>query len=185
MKRFACIVVAALLLTSVGLTIRGDTEGSATASIFCVVDPDVAVAVNTPIVDAGTVQRGKFSAVINFRVDANIQSVYLYAEATPLYKGDDPASEVAPINLDLSAGVTIQPTNANPMAGASNVASYVEDTMIGNYPAKKTEMICYESGQNNHFSQDVFVTVVWDQDQLEKPTGEYSGKVKLSCLLMP
>jgi hypothetical protein len=137
-------------------------------------------------VDAGTVQTGEFCATITFRVDANLQQVCLLVEASPLYKGDDPnGEEVPPIPLDLSSGVEISPTNAYPLGGRDKIASYLEDSMIGNFPAKKTESICYESSQNNHFSQDVLVTVCWNQDDPEKPTGEYSGKVRLTALLLP
>ena len=186
MKRFAILLMIALFVVSVGLTIRGDTEGDATATVFVVVDPNVAVTAGTPIVDAGTVQMGQFCATIRFRVDANLQQVSLSVEASDLWKGDDPlGTEVLPIPLDLSAGAVIAPTNAMPLAGGSTTASYTGDTQIGNFPAKSTELIAFESSQNNHFSQDVFVTVCWNQDDPEKPTGEYSGKVKLNCILLP
>ena len=178
-------ILPALLLVS-GLVAYADMEGSASAHVYVKVDPNVAVGAEA-IVDAGTVQTGDFTATIKFRVDANLQAVYLYAAASPLYKGDDPTNnDVLPIPLELSAGIEIAPTNANPMEGGSNVAGYTSAAVdIEGFPGITTEMICFESSQNNHFSQDVFVTVVWNQDDPEKPTGEYSGKVKLWALLMP
>jgi len=178
-------ILPALLLAS-GLVAYADLEGSASAHVYVKVDPNVAVGAQA-IVDAGTVQMGEFCATVQFRVDANLQAVYLYAAASPLYKGDDPTNdEVLPIPLALSSGIEIAPTNANPMEGGSNVAAYTSTSVdIDGFPGTTTEMICFESSQNNHFSQDVFVTVCWNQDDPEKPTGEYSGKVKLWALLMP
>ena len=189
MRKLTLLAIAALMVTSAGLTLQADLSGCATATVYAIVDPNCTVGVNTAVVQANggnAVQTGDFCATISFRIDANLQSLYLYAAASPLFKGDDPTNdEVAPIPLDLSAGVVIAPTNANPMAGGSNVASFTEATMIDAFPAMQTEMICFESSQNNHFSQDVLVTVCWTQDDPEKPTGEYSGKVKLCCVLMP
>lgn len=178
-------LVPALML--VASNVRGDLEGSASAHVYVRVDPNVAVGALTPIVDAGTVQTGEFYATIIFRVDANLQSIYLYAAASPLYKGDDPTgTEVLPIPLNLSAGIEIDPDNANPMEGDSQVADYTSDVVdVDGFPATTTEMLCYESSQNNHFSQDVAVTVCWNQIDDEQPTGEYSGKVKLWAVLMP
>jgi hypothetical protein len=80
----------------------------------------------------------------------------------------------------------IAPTDANPINGGSNVAAYTgPGDPIGDYPTEMTETIVYESSQNNHFSQDVYITVTWNQGDPEKPMGQYSGKVKLTCLLLP
>ena len=46
-----------------------------------------------------------------------------------------------------------------------------------------TESLRFESSQNNHFSQDVFVTVTWIQIDPEQPTGEYSGRVRIIVFL--
>ena len=186
MKRSILFLLPVLLVASMAYA---DCVGDASANVYVKVDPNVAVSCDDPYVDAGTVQMGDFFALVKFRVDANLQYVYLYAEATELWKGDDPnGTEVAPIPLNLSNGVTIEPTNANAMGEEDNVADFLSaapDTSIDAYPAFKTEMVCFESSQNNHFSQDVTLTVWWTQDDPEKPTGEYSGKVRLTCVLIP
>jgi hypothetical protein len=178
-------LVPALML--VASNVRGDLEGSASAHVYVRVNPNVAVVAETPVVDAGTIQTGEFRATVVFRVDANLQSLYLYAAASPLYKGDDPGNDdVDPIPLNLSAGIEIDPANANPMGGDSQVADYTSDVVeVDGFPATTTEMLCFESSQNNHFSQPVSVTVCWNQIDNEQPTGEYSGKVKLWAVLMP
>jgi len=185
MRRLIFALSGLMLVGGLALVSYGDTQGMAVCTVYVNVDPNVAVAARTATVDAGTVQTGDFSAVCEFRVDANKQQVSLYVCASELYKGDDPSNtEVAPIPLNLSAGVLIDPTNANPLAGGSKVASYVgSGDPVDGFPTQCTEVIPFESSQNNHFSQSVFVTVVWTQDGPEKPLGAYSGKVKLVAML--
>ncbi|MBL7218523.1 MAG: hypothetical protein ISS69_00275 [Phycisphaerae bacterium] len=189
MKKLFLLLVVGVMLTGMVVVVRGDTEGSASAHVFVKVDPNVGVQASTAIVNAGTVQTGDFTATIDFRVDANLQVVTLYAAASPLFKGDDPlGTEVQPIPLNVTAGIEIDPDNANPLGGGSQVAAFLiggatED--IDGFPGVPTEQITFESSQNNHFSQNVRLTVTWNQDDPEKPTGEYSGKVKLTALLLP
>jgi hypothetical protein len=164
-----------------------DTSAEAIASVYATVNPNVSMSANTAIVNAGTVQTGDFSAVINFRVDANKEQVQLCVEASPLFKGDVVLNpEVPPIPLNLSAGVTIAPASANPVNAGTNVAVY---TGAGNpilgYPSEATECILFESSQAGRFSQDVLVTVTWTQSDPEKPMGQYSGKVRLLAALLP
>ena len=162
--------------------------GSAEAHVFANVVPNIAVAFAGPAngVFAGDVRFGEFSAQIPFRVDANMQSLCLYVDATPLYKGDvynrDPLVDlVSPIPLMTT--VVISPDFANPLDGADNEAELITPVPaaeISDVPgALRSESICFESGQDGHFSQGVIVTVTWDQDDPEKTQGQYSGVVKL------
>ena len=186
-KAMLILSVVALLVAAAMNTSFADTSGCAVADVYVIVDPNITVGANTPIVSAGTVQTGDFSALINFRIDANKESVCIYVEASPLYKGNDPSNnEVLPIPLNLSEGVVIDPANANPFAAGSNVASYIgAGDPIDGFPTQRTETICFESSQNGHFSQDVLVTVVWNQNDPEKPMGQYSGKVRMCAMLLP
>ena len=88
-----------------------------------------------------------------------------------------------PIPVNLSEGVEIDPDNANPINGESQVASYTGTGSYsageGTFPGKTTEEIVFESSQNGHFSQDVVVTPTWTNTNDEKPQGEYSGYVVL------
>jgi len=188
-NKLILFLLAGLMLTGVGLANNHQPhpEAGASAHVVVRVDPNVGVSAVAPIIDAGSVQTGDFSAIVEFRVDANLQFVTFYAAASPLFKADDPlGSEVAPIPLNLSEGVVIEADNGNPVMAGSNVADFIggatED--IDGYPGVPTEELTFESSQNNHFSQNVRLTVTWTQDDPEKPTGEYSGKVKLCCLLM-
>ncbi len=183
MKKLIAVIMG-LMVVGTASVCFADTENSAVAKVYVKVDPNVAIRPLTAIVNAGSVQVGLFSADVLFRVDANKESVQFFAAASPLYKGDDPKnSEVAPIPL--ANGAVIQPTNANPIAGGTNVAQYVLPTTIDEFPAQQTEAIIFESSQGGHFSQDVNVKFSWNQSDPEKPMGEYSGKVKLTALLLP
>jgi hypothetical protein len=165
-----------------------DLSGQATAHVRVLVNPNVGItAVNTTI-DAGTIQTGNFTASIDFKVDANLQEVSFQVDASPLYKGDDPTSTIVlPIPLNLSAGALIQPANGNATGGHSNVAAFSGGTgpIIQGFPTSATEVVQFSSSQNNHFSQNVNVKVVWNQGDPELPTGEYSGIVQVTALLLP
>jgi hypothetical protein len=186
MKRIAYILAVVAIL---GLTTAtyADLESSAVAKVYATVNPNVAVNYDNGVVDAGTIQTGLICADIVFRIDANKESVQIFVEASDLWKGDDPTnSEVAPILLAQAEGATIDPVNANPLGSGSNIAGFIGagDEVMG-FPTQRSETIGFESSQNNRFSQDVTVTVCWDQDDDEKPMGEYSGVVKLTSMLIP
>lgn len=161
---------------------NADLESMATAHVWVDVVSNIAVRANTPQVDMGDIQTGVFSSTIEFRVDANHEDIDLACYASDLWKGDDPANDdVPPIPLFMPAGCLIDPINANPTGGASPVASFDSGVTheVSGYPAYGTNAINFESSQNGHFSQEVYISVAWNQDDPEKPQGEYSGVVKL------
>jgi hypothetical protein len=163
------------------------SENSASCHVRVMVAPNVTMSSVASTVDAGSVQTGNFTATCVFRVDANMQIVSFFAEASPLYKGNDPTNtDVAPIPLNLSAGILLQPANGNAMGGLDNNLAYGSATGVcDGFPTVVTETKAYESSQNNHFSQNVNVVVTWNQDDPEKPMGEYSGCVRLTALVLP
>jgi len=155
-----------------------DLAGHAVAHVYVTVDPNVSVGVNTPNYDLSTIQTGEFWGELIFRVDANVEQASFCVLVTGLYKGDDPTDpEVTPIGISREDGVPIEPTDANPIAGASNVAQYVGQAEYLGFWGWSTEYVQFESSQNGIFSQDVYVTPTWEQDDPEKPRGEYSGFV--------
>jgi len=184
---FKGLLAAAVLASLAGMSF-GDTSGSATAAVRVLVNPNVGISAVNPTVDAGTVQTGDFTAGIDFQVDANQQEVSFYVAASALYKGDDPTStQVNPIPLNLSAGVLVQPANGNATGGHSNTLVFLSSPgpVVNGFPTSQTETAQYSSSQNNHFSQNVHVTVTWTQGDPELPTGEYSGVVQLTALILP
>lgn len=183
------ILMFAFVLAMAGMS-YADTEGSAVATVHAIVDRNVSVSVNTPIVDAGTVQVQEFSAIIGFRVDANVEVVSIYVAASELYKGGIVSvPEVRPIPLT-GSGVLIEPMDAGPLpVGRSNLAVWLTEQgssgpVVDGFPTRQTEVIQFESKQDGHFSQDVNVTVTWNQDDPEKPEGVYWGRVKFVALLL-
>jgi hypothetical protein len=164
-----------------------DLSGQATAHVRVLVNPNVAISAVNPTIDAGTVQTGNFTASIDFKVDANKQEVSFQVDASPLFKGNDPTSTiVAPIPVNLTAGVSIQPANGNATGGHSNSAAFTgKGAAVQGFPTSATEVVQYSSSQNNHFSQNVNVKVTWAQGDPELPTGEYSGVVQITALLLP
>lgn len=174
--------IAAALLSSSALA---DTANSVAAHVYVNVDPNVSVGVLTSNLQLPTVQVGTTTANVGFHVDANQENVWLGVTTTDLYKGDDPTNtSVNPLGVDLPMGATITPVNASPTQGASNVAVYnTSPTTYNGFNAYQTNYINFESSQNGDFSQDVQVTVGWDQNDPEQPQGEYSGYVVLYTAL--
>ena len=185
MKRIGFLVC---LLAVMGLAAMAsaDTSSSSTAHVIVSVNPNVAVStVADPAIQ--NIQTGAIEVVITYLVEANLQECSLFVEASDLFKGDDPTNgEVAPIPLDTTVPAVIDPVNANPLNGGSMDATWQGGgSPIGQYQTQLSETIEFESSQNNHFSQEVDVTVTWNQDDPEKPTGQYSGMVRLTALVAP
>jgi len=163
----------------------GNQSSKATATVAATVVPDIAVGVQTPFVNAGFVKTGVFSTDILFRIDANNEQVVISAEASALYKGGIvDGYEVLPIPV--TGDVVISPDAAGPMGTEDNVAAYTMSIGdIDGFPTLLTESIPFDSKQAGHFSQGVAISVSWDQNDTERPTGEYKGRVGLTAFLMP
>ena len=164
----------------------GATRDSATAVVRVEVQRTVSVGVLAGTVDAGVLDTGAVTAIVGFRIDSNSPSVTLYVEATGLHKaGDAGARDVAAIPVDRAAGVVIAPTDAVPAGRTSNVVTYAESTAVDGMPAETSEAIRFASSQSATFSQDVYVTAAWDQSDPQKPVGTYTGRVRLTAMIMP
>ena len=177
------IAVAVLGLLLVSSYAMADQSADATAHVYVNIDPNIAVTAIDANVQAASLQTGDVSVPITFQVDANTEAVELSAIVTNLYKGDDPSgTEVKPI-LPSGLGVIIDPANANPINGGSNLAAYsTVGTIVtdkGTFVGLTTQSITFESSQDGHFSQAVEVTPSWGNSDNEKPQGQYSGYVEL------
>jgi hypothetical protein len=183
MKGILLLAIGAIAL-AVGVA-QADPEDHAYAHVFIEVDPNMAVQPLDPAVDMGSIQTGYFTGWIPFRIDSNTQTIKVCAEASYLYKGNDPTNnEVDPIPL-AEEPIEIECDNANPTGGYD---PYLEwDGTQGDcdgFPSWKTDLLEMESSQNNQFSQECTLHVVWDQDDPEKPMGEYSGCVALWAMIV-
>jgi len=186
-KRFAILPAAlTVAVLSVAAGVVGDARDSATATVAVRVAPTVTVSPATAVVNLSVSEVGLFSATAVFGVRANVGTVHLAAAATPLFKAGDPdGTEVAPIPLDLAAGIIISPDNASPTSGMPAKADYISDTTVDGMPAKSTQAIPFRSGQLNRFDQAVRVTVTWNHSAPARPTGQYGGSIRLTALALP
>ena len=184
MRKIGLVLGLAIAVVMMATAAMAQPTSAGVAQVIVHVTPDIAVSIPTVVNDLGNFSSGEITANLLFRIDANLESLGLYAEASPLFKGDDPTNTaVPPIPVDLTAGVTIAPTNANPTGGASNVASFTSTaTTVNGFPATQTVTIPFESSQNCTFSQNVLVTVNWTLTNAQQPVGEYSGVVRLTAV---
>ena len=179
MKKLMFVLLSILLCAALTPAAYADKTASAVNGVYVLVDPNITLSAGA-YQNAGSIQTGEINAQVTFRVDANEQEVEFIARVTDLWKGDDSGSEVLPIPVDESYGVKIEATNGNPLAGGSSTVVYTgEGPTVMDMPSKETEAIVIQSSQDGHFSQNVFVTAQWNQDDPEKTIGEYSGFIEL------
>jgi transcription elongation factor Elf1 len=185
--KLLAILVVAMLVAGVAMA---DPEDGAKGKVW--VDVVANVAVNFQGTGyLGQIQTGKIEGELEFRIDANTEAVDIYLCVSDLWKGNDPAgTEVTPIPVVMDWGVKVDCENANEVAGGDNRLAYIStpctiEAKEGIFPAVCTEVGRFESSQNGHFSQSVWVYPKWRQDDNEKPMGEYSGYVKLVCAVVP
>jgi hypothetical protein len=185
MKKLLILTVVLLFVSTMFAAEPTPTSARATSSVYIQVAPAIAVSSATPLVDLGSIMSGMFSATLTWRVDANQEAVQFFLEASDLYKGDNPLDgTVAPIALNTFMKAGIIAEAGNEMNAGDNQAAWVSvGDNIGSYPTKKTETVSYESSQNGHFSQNITSTIFYIQPNPEQPTGQYSGKVRLTAIL--
>lgn len=161
--------------------------------------------------DAGpqqyTIQLTDVTVVVPFRVDANMESVFLKIWATDLYKADQSGIPYfLPLrtaeNATIIVGEYIDPQTGI-LAGGSCVQGCLNDlnntggtlafsgTTSDVGPDGQTwtwatsDEGLFESGHRGHFSHDLDVELVWGNDDAELPKGFYSGYVKMFGRLGP
>lgn len=183
MRRF--IKLPALLLLTF-LAAHGSADVSSITEVIVHIQPIVHITRPDAMILVESIGVGVLTISTDFRIDANVPSLHMYVEATDLYMDGlarDPS--VAPIPLSADSGVRISPADASPVASAGNVASFVEQCALGEFPARRSEMIHFLSSQTGIFSQDISVTVTWNQDDPTKPAGRYIGKIKFAAIHLP
>jgi hypothetical protein len=163
-----------------------DSASSGTAKVLVNVDPIIAITPTPPAII--TVQAGKFVVPVTFTIGANKQEVTFSAAGTDLWKADDPTgTEVAPIPFDQTKNCTLTLTNGNALDGADNKLPlpYTGTDAINGFPAYLSGSKTFQSSQSGHFSQDVILICGWNQNDSEKPKGQYSGYVRLIGVIVP
>ncbi|RPH61130.1 MAG: hypothetical protein EHM89_07745 [Acidobacteria bacterium] len=179
--------LSAVLLLAAAQWSRADEIAHATVHVFVFVEPSISIYPTEPRMDLGSIQTGIISGQIPFRVESNGQTVLFSAASTPLFKGGVVANpSVPPIPIRIGSGIRIDAEQANPVGGANHVTQYnTAEGDVGGLPGLTTQSVEFESGQNGRFSQGVTLGVTWDQNDPEKPTGEYSGLVVLWAMVPP
>jgi len=184
MKGKGLLVILVALVWGSGGVAFADLTSNATANVAVHVVSNVAVGVVTTVVDFGNIQTGPFGGPIIFRVDANVQVLFLGVAVSNLYKDDAPTSPYF-IPIDVAAGVGVAPVIGSELpTGEDNRLAYdLSPIFVGPFIGLQTVGGLFGSGQNNHFSQEVVVTPTWVQIDNELPTGEYSGLVMLTAVI--
>ncbi len=171
------VFVSLLLLLFIGKTSAG-TNDISTSQVRCTVAPSVTLSVaDTP--PALHVSSGLLRVRVTFRVDSNVDSLNMVVGVSNLFKAGDPDSEVAPILVDVSSGVTIEPYQ-----GTGATLHYTGKTSINGFPSEQSEAHFFQSSQDGRFSQFLDVEAVWNQDDPARPQGTYIGYVLLRAMVM-
>ena len=158
----------------------------AVTRVIGTVPASIAVAPVQPVWDLSTILNGPFSAVVTWRIEANVSSVQIMLEASALYKGDDPSNaDVAPIPLDTNRPVDISAEHAHDTSGSDRAAWISAGAPIDSFPTVRTQVLTYESSQLGLFSQLVTTRIYYNQQEQIKPMGQYSGRVKITTLIPP
>jgi hypothetical protein len=190
MKKIYMIIIGLFCLGltfGMGYTAYADEVSSAVETVTVTVDPNIGVQPLAMAVDAGTIQTGNFSALLTFRIDANSEQVGMMIEASGLYKGADPTSTmVTPIPVNSSVPVMVMPTYGNAMNNMPNELPWTETVgdPIQGFPTIQTQTVDFESAENGTYSQNVSYQISYNQDDPEKPIGQYTGKVRLTVMLI-
>ena len=187
--KFIAPLSAALLLAG-AQGAWANTEAHATVQVYVEVEPSITISPSAPAIHLGSVQTGVISGQVPFRVDSNGQLVQFRAATTPLFKGgvagNSVLASVPPIPIRRESGIRINAEHANAAGGEDEVVDYVgPEGDVEGFPGLTTQSVEFESSQNNHFSQAVTLQVTWNQNDPEKPTGEYSGLVVLWAMVPP
>ncbi|MBA3016511.1 MAG: hypothetical protein KKD63_04795 [Proteobacteria bacterium] len=177
------VLLGVFIFTVAFYTLCHGAAQQATATTSYEVDTQIAVQALTPTVFLTATGGGEISGTVEFGVEANVSTVRLFLENTPLYYERDDNGEVPPIPLNRGAGVIIETQDAVPR---SHIANYEKDgELVSDLPSLQTETVTFTSQQGYIFSQRLQVTISWTQNEQILPAGTYTGKMRLTCLVEP
>jgi hypothetical protein len=169
--------------------VHADRTGRAEFDVHVVVHADIFIGGGTSpsgFVDMGRMQTGPVCAWVRWWVEANTEAVRFYVAASDLWKGSDPFSVyVRPIPLYREGGVEFDVEYGGPIRGQGLVRPFRAQIQVDGFPAWQTDYLTIESSQAGHFSQYVTTSMCWNQDDPDKPQGEYGGIVALWGFVVP
>lgn len=180
-KRAFCFLFLFLLIAAGQIQVRAYSSSS-TAEAVVNYQIQLAVAAVEPKILIDFSGTGSIDCDVEFAVSANTSDVQMYIEATDLhFEKDHP--NVTPIPLNISAGATIDPVGA---VGATRTAGFQgSGSPIDGLETYQSQKLSFTSPDSLTFNHQVFVSLEWNQESLERPAGEYTAKVKLVCIVEP
>ena len=189
MRRFLLVGLAAafMMLRLVVIPTNAQTQATSGARALVTVPPYISVTPIQPVWDMSTVLTGSFSATVTWRIEANVQTIQMMLEASDLYRDDDPSkTEIPPIPLDTTKPAYFTGEFGRLTSGGGNQASWTgPGTPNSGFPTKQTETVFYQSSQASITNQLVSTQIYFDQQEKIKPTGAYSGRIKITALIPP
>lgn len=177
------VFIGIFFFTTAFYTICHGAAQKATATTSYEVDTQIAVQALTPTVFLSPAGAGEISGTVEFGVEANVSTVRMYVENTPLYFERDEDGDVPPIPIKREAGVVIETQDAMPRS--QTVTYQKEGDLISGLQSEQTETVTFASQQGYIFSQRLQVTLTWAQGDEVLPAGTYTGKMRLTCLVEP
>ena len=186
MKKLAILAVAMLVVVPAIANGQGAPGMSPPAHVTVTVDAVLAVAAGSIMsADLGTINVGTASATVCFQVDANQQDVWIQAIATGLWKGDVMTADGFVIPIVVSGvpaeelGALVEPAIGNQIGLPTNRLPWAGADSINGLDALTSVVGHFESGQWGHFSQEVCVTIDYENTNPGLPQGDYGGWIKI------
>ncbi|MEN6423994.1 MAG: hypothetical protein ABFE13_01420 [Phycisphaerales bacterium] len=185
MTRAKCVAVFAGLAWGCGLASAAVPVRSseATARVHVRVEPQIAVS-EPQVVVVELQDRWVGSPIpsqVRFSIRANTRQVELQVACTDLCKAGNPTSAYKiPV---AQSGVEIASENE------SHSLAWLHDPPTGILPAgwsgEASEVGIFAASSGDTFNQSVTVNVSWQSMDLDLPTGQYCGIVKLIAMVGP
>ncbi len=190
MKMIALFSFGLAITLLVGAPCHAAMRASAEATVIVTVVPTITVVSKTAVASAGVAvptQTNDFHIDIAWSIGSNLDEVKFTLEASDLFKGDNPLdTSVTPIPLNIGRPAEIVLQSGSKVDGNNNEAAWKgRGNNIGNYPTQTTETVTCRSSDRGRFSQDVVTKIWYTQSQPDKPTGNYSGRVRLTTVATP
>jgi hypothetical protein len=184
--RAEALLVPALAMAIAVSPAAADPEDTSRKRVYAQVDPTLLVSEGSQTVNLGRIGTGEVCGTLSWRIHANKSRVRFTVGASDLWKGGSPQTPGSrPIPLLRSEGVEMDVEHGGPLWGQDRFARFQGQTMIDRFPMFVSESITFESSQANRFSQYLTTTLCWNQEDPEKPKGQYSGLVYLWVVILP
>lgn len=179
--------VSSLSLAVSPMSLQAATSDSATARVSVVVPAQVRFEAQTRIVQVPVRGLGEITAEVSFRVQANVPTVRVQVEATPLFYAGNPDGAAIPVAQQTAVRI-VRDDSRGPGEGGARVrerlAAYAGESSVEGWPARKTEAVELPSGRAS-FNEDLGVTITWELTDPTTPAGQYVGKVRLTTFVGP